>query len=344
MNTFETVCSTLRKTPYRWLVTGAAGFIGSHLVENLLELGQEVVGLDDFSTGHEYNLAHVQSKVSESDWKQFSFIEGSIEDFDACLEACSKCDYVLHQAALCSVPQSIEDPLKTQRLNDTGFLNVLIAARQANVRRLVYASSSAVYGTNATLPKKEELIGSPLSPYAASKRCNEINADTFYQAYGFESIGLRYFNVFGQRQDPNGAYAAVIPRWIHALLDDEEVDIFGDGKTTRDFCHVSNVVQANILAATSTTPGSVNQVYNVATGHHITLNELYQMLKIRVSSLKPSLNPASPVYLPSRSGDIVHSYADISKAKTLLGYIPSVSLSEGITETLPWYSKHPSCV
>jgi len=321
-----------------WLVTGSAGFIGSNLVEKLLTLNQDVVGLDDFSTGHRENLRQVEQAVGRQAWERHRFIEGSIADLQACREACRGADLVLHQAALGSVPRSIADPLATHAANVTGFANVLVAARDARVRRFVYASSSSAYGDHQGLPKVEEATGRPLSPYAASKRTNELYAEVFARCYGIEVVGLRYFNVFGPRQDPEGAYAAVIPRWIRAMLRGEAVEINGDGETTRDFCFVANAVQANLLAALTGNPQAVNQVYNVAVGESTSLNELFEILR----SLLAEAPAIRRVHRPFREGDVRHSRADIRLARRLLGYEPTHTLSSGLREALPWYARGSS--
>ena len=321
-----------------WLVTGSAGFIGSNLVERLLSLNQDVVGLDNFSTGHRENLREVEQAVGREAWKRHRFIEGSIADLQTCREACRNADLVLHQAALGSVPRSIADPLATHAANVTGFANVLAAARDAKARRFVYASSSSAYGDHPGLPKVEEVTGRPLSPYAASKLTNELYAGVFARCYGIEVVGLRYFNVFGPRQDPEGAYAAVIPRWIRAMLRGEAVEINGDGETTRDFCFVANAVQANLLAALTGDPQAVNQVYNVAVGESTSLNELFEILR----SLLAEAPAIRRVHRPFREGDVRHSRADIRLARRLLGYEPTHTLSSGLREALPWYARGSS--
>jgi UDP-N-acetylglucosamine 4-epimerase len=317
-----------------------AGFIGSNLLEALLKLDQRVVGFDNFATGKPSNLKQVQALVSPAQWKKFRFIEGSISDEASCLEACDGVDYVLHQAALGSVPRSMEQPLAAHQANATGFLEMLNAARLVKVKRFVYASSSAVYGDHPALPKVEEQIGQMLSPYAATKLINEIYAQTYAKAYGFESIGLRYFNVFGPRQDPDGAYAAVIPKWIAALLRSEPVRINGDGETSRDFCFVENVVQANLLAATAIDPSASNQAYNIAVGDRTTLNELFQFLQAGLRQLNPAMIEQKPVYGDFRAGDVRHSLADISKARRLLGYEPKLCAREGLNLAMAWYCRH----
>jgi UDP-N-acetylglucosamine 4-epimerase len=323
--------------PQKWLVTGAAGFIGSHLIEALLKLGQQVAGMDNFETGYRKNLEEVRLAVGDKCWGRFELLEGDIKSAGDCQRACQGVDFVLHHAALGSVPRSLSDPVGYHDTNVTGFIAMLEAARQAKVRRFVYASSSAVYGDAPELPKFEDKIGQPLSPYAATKTVNEIYADVFGRAYGFESIGLRYFNVFGPRQDPNGAYAAVIPRWIDALLSNQPIEIYGDGETSRDFCYVDNVVRANILAATVRNPESVNQVYNIAVGHRTTLNELFSMLRERVGAVGGAAGQEKPVYREFREGDVRHSLADIGKAQRLLGYEPVCKVKEGLEKAVAWY-------
>lgn len=339
MSAYQKLNVRLRHSPKTWLVTGVAGFIGSNLLEALLKLNQRIVGLDNFSTGQKKNLLEVRSLVSKQQWSRFKFIEGDICDLATCKRACRRIDFVLHQAALGSVPRSMEDPIASHAANVTGFLNMLAAARDAKAKRFVYASSSAIYGDHPKLPKIEDKIGRPLSPYAATKLVNEIYADVFAQAYGFESIGLRYFNVFGPRQDPEGAYAAVIPKWIAALLKREPVRINGDGKTSRDFCYVENVVQANLLAATAGDPAAINQAYNIAVGGQTTLNELFNLLKSGLQKRDASLPNSKPVHQAFRAGDVRHSLADISKAKRLLGFVPSHTVGEGLDEALDWYKK-----
>ena len=314
-----------------WLVTGSAGFIGSHLLEQLLRLGQQVVSLDSFATGHRANLREVEAAVGAEAWRRHRFIEASIVDAEACRAACRGVDIVLHQAALGSVPRSIADPIATHTTNVTGFVNVLNAARDAKVRRFVYASSSSTYGDHPGLPKVEHVTGEPLSPYAVSKQTNELYADVFARCYAMQAVGLRYFNVFGSRQDPEGAYAAVIPRWIRAMLTGEPVQINGDGETSRDFCYVANVVQANLLAALSENADAVNQVYNVAVGERTSLNDLFQILR-RLLGVEVSAE-----HHPFRPGDVRHSLADISLARKLLGYQPTHSLERGLVESLSWY-------
>ncbi|SIT67222.1 UDP-N-acetylglucosamine 4-epimerase [Ectothiorhodosinus mongolicus] len=324
----------------KYLITGVAGFIGSNLLETLLKQNQTVVGLDNFSTGHQKNLVEVQSLVTAEQWQRFRFIKGDIRDLAACKQACDGVDVVLHQAALGSVPRSIEDPITANANNIDGFLNMLVAARDAKVKRFVYAASSSTYGDHPDLPKEEDKIGRPLSPYAVTKVVNELYADVFAKTYGMECIGLRYFNVFGRRQDPDGAYAAVIPKWTAALIKGEPVYINGDGETSRDFCYIDNAVQANLLAATTNNPDAVNQVYNVAVGDRTTLNELYGEIQQQLLSRYPHLEDARPTYRDFRPGDVRHSLADISKAANFLGYAPTHRLREGLTEAVDWYSQN----
>jgi UDP-N-acetylglucosamine 4-epimerase len=355
MSVFDDVCAQVRKTPRTWLVTGAAGFIGSHLVEALLHLGQRVVGLDNLATGKRENLAEVMS-TGHDRGGSFVFVEADIQDrvaIDRALTATlGPVDIVLHQAALGSVPRSIKDPLNTHRTNVDGFLTVLIAARDAAISRFVYASSSSVYGDHPALPKKEDLIGQVLSPYAATKRINEIYAHSFQKSYGLECIGLRYFNVFGPRQDKDGAYAAVIPTWVGRLLRSERCVIHGDGRTSRDFCFVQNVVQANILASLSPS-SSTDKTYNIACGRQTTLNTLFSTIRDGLAALEPTetgdhraaarrqaLLSQTPDYGPSRTGDVQHSLADISLAREHLGFAPTHDLAAGLTEALRWYREH----
>ena len=337
MTTYEAVKNEIRSTPKRWLITGVAGFIGSNLLEQLLRLDQPVVGLDNFSTGKRENLSDVQSRVSKNQWSQFNFIEGDIRHLSTCHAACKDADVILHQAAIGSVPRSIDDPLGCNDNNVTGNLNMLKAACDTRVKRLVYASSSAVYGDHPGLPKVEDICGLPLSPYAVSKKVNELYAHVFNQLYGLETIGLRYFNVFGPRQDPNGAYAAVIPQWISALCTGKTVYINGTGETSRDFCYIENVVQANLLAAQTNDRKAINQVYNVAINKRTSLNDLYYMLHKNLLPHYDHLKESSPVYRDFRAGDVLHSQADISKASHLLGYIPTHSVEEGLETAMGWY-------
>ncbi|TYT74582.1 NAD-dependent epimerase/dehydratase family protein [Desulfobotulus mexicanus] len=335
MSSYISCKEKLAASPRTWLITGVAGFIGSNLLETLLKLNQRVVGLDNFATGHRYNLDEVQASVSKEQWQAFSFIEGDICDPDTCRRACTDVDYVLHQAALGSVPRSLEDPITTNRANIDGFLNMLVAARDAGVKSFTYAASSSTYGDHPGLPKVEDTIGKPLSPYAVTKYVNELYADVFSRCYGFHSIGLRYFNIFGKRQDPAGAYAAVIPKWTAAMIAGDAVYINGDGETSRDFCFIENAVQANLLAAVAE-DGVKNQVYNVAVGGRTTLNELFLYL---AEALKTNgiHYDQKPVYRDFRAGDVRHSQADIEKAAKLLGYGPAFTIREGILEAMPWY-------
>ncbi len=334
---YEQAMENLRAAPRTWLVTGVAGFIGSNLLEALLKLDQKVIGLDNFSTGHRGNLAQVKELVTERQWSAFRFIEGDIRSLDTCRRACRSAQIVLHQAALGSVPRSIENPIGAHDSNVTGFLNMLMAAHTAGARRFVYASSSATYGDHPALPKVEARTGRPLSPYAATKAINEIYADVFDRCYGLESIGLRYFNVFGPRQDPNGAYAAVIPKWIASMVRHEPVFINGDGETARDFCYIENVVQANLLAATAQDPQAVNQVYNVALGGSTTLNELFEQIRTLLEPRYPHLAGARPLYREFRAGDVRYSQADIGKARSQLGYRPLVDVRSGLAAAIDWY-------
>jgi UDP-N-acetylglucosamine 4-epimerase len=339
MNRFEQVADGLRATPRRWLVTGVAGFIGSNLAQWLLDADQRVVGLDNFATGKQANLDEVRSAVGPGRWARFRFVEGDVASADVCRDAVAGVSAVLHQAALGSVPRSIEEPLDSNEANVTGHLALLEAARRAGVRRFVYASSSSIYGDSPTLPKGEEAIGRPLSPYAVTKLANELYATVYGHLHGMETVGLRYFNVFGPRQDPEGAYAAVIPKWIAAMIAGDEVRINGTGEISRDFCHVKNVVQANLLAAAVETPGAVNQAYNVAAGRRTTLVELFELLRDRLAVRHPRLAGLKPVYGPVRPGDVMHSLADIGKARRLLGYEPTHSIEQGLDESLDWYEK-----
>src|SRR5438093_13410939 len=321
----------------RWLVTGVAGFIGSNLLEALLRSDQRVRGLDNFSTGSSRNLQDVREKVGAERWQNFRMIEADICDWGACVDACTQVDYVLHQAALGSVPRSISNPIATNQSNVNGFVNMLCAAKEAGVKRFFFAASSLVYGDSPILPKVEEQIGNGLSPYAVSKRANELYAEVFSRCYGMQTIGLRYFNVFGPRQDPDGPYAAVIPKWIGAMMHNEPVHINGDGETSRDFCYVANAVQANLLAATTANAKAVKQVYNVALHERTSLNELFALLRERLLSHYPHLLKVKPKYRPFRPGDVRHSEADIQKAKRLIGYVPTHRIDQGLDEALDWY-------
>lgn len=338
MRNFTEVQSALGSPPRTWLVTGVAGFIGSHLLEQLLRLDQRVVGLDNFSFGRRSNLAEVAAALTPEQWRNFRMIEGDIRSLDACRLACSGVDVVLHQAALGSVPASLDDPVAAHEINLTGFLNMLVAARDAHVRRFVYAGSSATYGDHPGMPQVEKEIGRPLSPYALTKHADELYAGVFARCYGVASIGLRYFNVFGPRQHPGSAYAAVIPAWIAAMIRGEPVYINGDGSTTRDFCFVENVVQANLLAATATDPASLDQVYNIALGERTSLRELFEMLRSLLQSRYPRLRGLQPVHRDFRAGDVRHSQADIGKAEQLLGFHPAVRVREGLARSVGWYA------
>ncbi|MBK1872183.1 Vi polysaccharide biosynthesis UDP-N-acetylglucosaminuronic acid C-4 epimerase TviC [Marinobacter sp. 1-3A] len=340
MTAYQNLIVEMPRQTKTWLVTGVAGFIGSNLLEHLLKLNQRVVGLDNFATGHQSNLDEVQSLVSPEQWSRFTFIEGDIRNLEDCQQACEGVDYVLHQAALGSVPRSLNDPTTTNAANITGFLNMLVAARDAGVKSFTYAASSSTYGDHPALPKVEENIGKPLSPYAVTKYVNELYAEVFARSYGFKAIGLRYFNVFGKRQDPNGAYAAVIPKWTAAMVSGEDVFINGDGETSRDFCFIENAVQANLLAATAD-ESAKNEVYNVAVGDRTTLNILFASLKEALAE-NCVVYEKEPVYRDFRPGDVRHSQADISKATSKLGYAPEYRIREGIAKAMPWYLDHKS--
>ncbi len=335
--------SELASSPKKWLITGVAGFIGSNLLERLLKLGQHVTGIDNLSTGYMHNLQDVRQQVGEENWSRFVFHQEDIRDLDRCRKAFEGVDYVLHEAALGSVPNSIADPIRTDQSNVSGFLNMLVAARDSGVKRFVYASSSAVYGDSPGLPKVEKEIGNPLSPYAVSKYVNELYAHVFASNYGTQSIGLRYFNVFGKRQDPNGAYAAVIPKWIQLLLDLKTPVIYGDGATSRDFCYIEDVVQANILAAVVKKKEAVNQVFNVAAGERTTLTELFSLIRSSLAPHVPEVLAIDPEFGEFRPGDVRHSLADICKSQELLGYAPRYVPRTGMVECITWYiSKHRS--
>lgn len=334
---YQEVQDLLRQRPRRWLITGVAGFIGSNLLEALLKLDQEVVGLDNFATGYARNLKQVMEVVGSKAWSNYTNIEGDIRDLTVCRRACAGVDSVLHHAALGSVPRSVEDPLSTHEVNTTGFLNMLVAARDAHVRRFIYAASSSTYGDHPGLPKVEDIIGRPLSPYAITKYANELYADVFARCYGVTSIGLRYFNIFGPRQDPDGAYAAVIPRWIGQFVGREPIYINGDGETSRDFCYVKNAIQANVLAATTEAPEALNQVYNVAVAERTTLNELFELERELLLNHFPWVRDSRTQYREFREGDVRHSQADISKAQRLLGYSPTHRIREGLQEAISWY-------
>ena len=327
----------LRHSPRRWVVSGVAGFIGSNILETLLKLDQVVVGIDNYATGYASNLEEVSKAVGAAAWRNFTFVEGDIRELADCCRVCEGADFVLHQAALGSVPRSIEDPLACHGANVTGFINMLVAARDAKVGRFIYAASSSTYGDHPGLPKVEDVIGKPLSPYAVTKYANELYADVFARCYGLVSIGLRYFNVFGPRQDPDGAYAAVIPKWIAQLIRNQPVSINGDGETSRDFCYVDNAVQANLLAATVEDPAALNQVYNVAVGERITLNELFDLERGLLVAHFPQIGGCRPSYRDFREGDVRHSQADISKARKLLGYEPTHGVGKGLEQAMDWY-------
>ncbi len=341
MTKYEQLQEHLKDNQSTWLVTGVAGFIGSNLLEKLLILNQKVVGLDNFDTGHQHNIDQAIQDANNATGKDlnsnFKFINGDIRELDDCKEACNGVDYVLHQAALGSVPRSIEDPIDTNRANIDGFLNMLVASKDASVERFVYAASSSTYGDHPGLPKVEDKTGNPLSPYAVTKVVNELYANVFAKTYGFKTIGLRYFNIFGKRQDPNGAYAAVIPKWVAAILNKEDVFINGDGETSRDFCYIDNTVQMNLLAATADNDEAIDQVYNVALNDRVSLNKLYQTIEERLIQRVEGLEKKEPIYRDFRAGDVRHSQANIDKAQTLLDYQPKYMISEGMDEALDWY-------
>lgn len=336
MTAYQELLARLPSASRTWLVTGVAGFIGSNLLEALLKLDQQVVGLDNFATGFRHNLDGVQGLVTPAQWSRFTFIEGDIRNLDDCRRACEGVDYVLQQAALGSVPRSLADPITTNGTNISGFLNMLVAARDAKVKSFTYAASSSTYGDHPALPKIEDRIGKPLSPYAVTKVVNELYADTFARNYDFHTIGLRYFNVFGRRQTPNGAYAAVIPKWTGSMIRGEDVFINGDGETSRDFCFVENAIQANLLAAVATAPAARNQVYNVAVGDRTTLNQLFNALRDMLEGCGVQYG-RPPVYRDFRAGDVRHSQADVGKARELLGYEPTHDIRAGIRSAMPWY-------
>lgn len=337
-STFDHIQKSLLQRPRLWLVTGVAGFIGSNLLEFLLKLNQRVIGLDNFSTGFKENLDEVSQAVTPAQWANFNFFEGDICNLNTCHQVCEGVDYVLHQAALGSVPRSINDPISTNAANVGGFLNMLVAARDAKVNSFTYAASSSTYGDHPALPKVEDVIGKPMSPYAVTKLINELYADVFAKTYQFQTIGLRYFNVFGPRQNPNGAYAAVIPKWASAIIHDETLTINGDGETSRDFCYVDNAIQANILAATAS-DAEKNQIYNVALNDRTTLNQLVSYLKEELENQGGIHYLHAPVYQPERAGDVKHSQADISKARNRLGYEPQFTIQDGLKKAMPWYLK-----
>ena len=346
MAKYEELQEYLKTNQKTWLVTGVAGFIGSNLLEKLLILNQKVVGLDNFDTGHNHNIEQAIQDANNMSGKDlsgnFNFINGDIRDLNNCKQACSGVDYVLHQAALGSVPRSIEDPINTNKANIDGFLNMLVASKDAKVKRFVYAASSSTYGDHPDLPKTEDKIGNPLSPYAVTKAVNELYARVFAQTYGFKTIGLRYFNIFGKRQDPNGAYAAVIPKWVAAILNNEDVYINGDGETSRDFCYIENTIQMNLLAATTENNEATDQVYNVALNDRTSLNQLHDMIEKRLMQRKRGLKKKDPIYRDFRAGDVRHSQANIDKARELLDYQPKYMISEGMDETMDWYVERSS--
>jgi UDP-N-acetylglucosamine 4-epimerase len=335
---YDDVCEDLVNTPRRWLVTGVAGFIGSALLERLLDLGQTVVGVDNFITGHKANLDDVLA-INPDERLQFTFIEGDLRDPAVAAKACKEVDVVLHQAALGSVPRSIKDPIASHQHNVDAFLNVLIAARDARVSRVVYASSSSVYGDHPVLPKHEDRIGKPLSPYAATKRADELYAQVFQDAYGLQLIGMRYFNVFGRRQDPDGPYAAVIPRWIAALVDHKPCVIFGDGSNSRDFCYVDNIVQANLLAATAVDPAVTGTVYNCGCNGRTDLKTLFALIRDGLAKDFPHVVGAEPTFESPRPGDVLHSQAAIDKIAAALGYQPTHQVADGMAETVAWFAR-----
>jgi len=341
MTKYEELQGHLKNNQSTWLVTGVAGFIGSNLLEKLLILNQKVVGLDNFDTGYQHNIDQAIEDAENATGKSlsgnFNFINGDIRKLEDCKQACNGVDYVLHQAALGSVPRSIEDPINTNRANIDGFLNMLVAAKDAKVKRFVYAASSSTYGDHPDLPKVEDRIGNPLSPYAVTKVVNELYASVFAKTYGFKVIGLRYFNIFGKRQDPNGAYAAVIPKWVQTILNQEQVIVYGDGETSRDFCYIDNTVQINLLAATTDNDKAVDQVYNVALNDRTSLNTLYQMIEDRLVQRTKNLKRKEPIYRDFRAGDVLHSLADISKAQQLLNYQPKYKIDKGLDESMDWY-------
>jgi len=341
MTKYEQLQEHLKDNQSTWLVTGVAGFIGSNLLEKLLILNQKVVGLDNFDTGHQHNIDQAIQDANNATGKElsdnFTFINGDIREIEDCKQACDGVNYVLHQAALGSVPRSIEDPINTNRANIDGFLNMLVASKDANVKRFVYAASSSTYGDHPDLPKVEDKIGNPLSPYAVTKVVNELYANVFAKTYGFKTIGLRYFNIFGKRQDPDGAYAAVIPKWVAAILNKDDVYINGDGETSRDFCYIDNTVQMNLLAATTDNDEATDQVYNVALNDRTNLNKLYHLIEERLIQRTQGLVKKEPIYRDFRAGDVRHSQANIDKAQTLLDYQPKYMISEGMNEAMDWY-------
>ena len=339
MNQFAQITSELQANKKKWVITGVAGFIGSNLLEALLGLDQDVIGLDNLSTGSKNNLQNIQTSVSDEQWHRFQFFEGDILDANICEQISKNADYILHQAALGSVPRSIEDPVNTNNSNIAGFVNMLVAAKNAGVSKFVYAASSSTYGDHPALPKLEESIGKPLSPYAVTKLANELYAEVFASTYNLHSVGLRYFNIFGRRQAINSSYAAVIPKWVGQILNNAAIQINGDGETTRDFTYIDNVIQANILAATVNKSKAMNQIYNIAAGERTSLLELHHLISTNVQLLNPSIKISEPEFLPFRAGDIRHSLANIDKAKKLLFYLPTHSVKEGLKESMAWYLK-----
>jgi UDP-N-acetylglucosamine/UDP-N-acetylgalactosamine 4-epimerase len=345
MTKYKELQEHLKSNQYTWLITGVAGFIGSNLLEKLLILNQKVIGLDNFETGYQQNIdqaiidagKQLKAKNGELLSDNFTFVEGDICDLETCQQACEQADYILHQAALGSVPRSIEDPIRTNRANIDGFLNMLVAAKDAKVKRFVYAASSSTYGDHPALPKVEDKIGNPLSPYSVTKVVNELYASVFAKTYDFKTIGLRYFNIFGKRQNPNGAYAAVIPKWVSSILNKEDVFINGDGETSRDFCYIDNTVQMNLLAAMTDNDEATDQVYNCALNARTSLNQLYQMIEERLIDRVKTLSKKKPTYRDFRAGDVLHSQADISKATNLLGYAPTHVIAQGLDEAMDWY-------
>jgi UDP-N-acetylglucosamine 4-epimerase len=336
MPKYRKIKDNLLSEPKTWLITGVAGFIGSNLLQELLVLNQTIVGADNLSTGCQSNLTEVQKQVTKKQWSRFMFHKGDISKINFCKSICRDVDYVLHQAALGSVPRSLKDPIKTNDSNITGFLNMLVAARDSKVQNFIYAASSSTYGDHKALPKREDRIGKPLSPYAITKYVNELYAEIFFKSYNFNSIGLRYFNVFGKRQSPNGAYAAVIPKWLASIVNNQSVQINGDGSTSRDFCYVDNAVQANILAACTTNKKALNQIYNIALGDKTSLKDLFNVIHQEVLKHK-IIETIPPQYQDFREGDVKHSQADISKAKKLLGYRPTHKIHLGIKELVSWH-------
>lgn len=347
MKNFEEISSYLKKNQHTWLITGVAGFIGSNLLEALLKLNQKVVGFDNFDTGYQHNIneaisdAAISLKSTQAEVsKNFKFINGDIRILNDCINACKKIEYVLHHAAIGSVPRSIQDPIYTNKANIDGFLNMLVSANEAKVKMFVYAASSSTYGDSKELPKIEDRIGKPISPYAVTKLVNELYADVFNSVYGFNSIGLRYFNIFGKRQDPNGAYAAVIPQWINRILNNQSIYINGNGKNSRDFCYVENVIQINILSALSENKNSHNEVYNVAFNDRTSLNRLHDLINSELLKKLPNLDSNKPIYREPRAGDIMHSLADISKAEKMLNYKPEYNIEHGLNLTIDWFIKN----